>query len=67
MSKLLEDEKVASLVARKTAQAAKAENKRVLEIVKNHAQFAKLIEDKSKRDAVVSAIKELTTDLKAAA
>lgn len=64
MSKLLDDPKVAALVEKKSAEAAKNERKRVLEVLKS--VDVKAIEDKSSQKAVKAVLAEVTAEVKAA-
>jgi len=68
MSKLLEDEKVATLVAKREAAAAKAAMKAALEHIKELSTEAKESEDlePAERKAVTAALRDLTARIKAA-
>ncbi len=67
MSKPLTQEQVDKLIEKQVAAAVKAENKRVLEIIKEAAAVNKDVEDKTIRAHVANVIKGLQNDVKAAA
>lgn len=67
MSKLLNDPKIAALVEKSAAAAAKAENKRVLAIVKDQLTGAKALEDKVVKSTVTGILKDITIEMKMAA
>lgn len=64
MSKLLADPKVAALVEKAAKNATKAETKRVLQIVKEHADTNKEVEDKVAKKTVDLVLKSLVITIK---
>lgn len=64
---ILKDEKVLAAIAKESAKAAKAETKRVLEIIKTAKAAAKDVENKESKKLVNDLLKALEADIKAAA
>lgn len=64
---ILKDEKVVAAIAKESAKAAKAETKRVLEIIKTAKTSTKAIEDKAAKKLVADLLKAMEADIKAAA
>lgn len=64
MSKLLEDEKVAALVAKQVAAAIKAERKRALSVVQTAQKDAAILDDKVAKKTVLGVLKTITVNLK---
>lgn len=58
------DEKVAAAVEKAGAKAAKEETKRCLGVLKEAAAAAKELEDKAIKTAVLSALKDVVTEIK---
>ncbi len=67
MSKLLEDPKVAALVAKTETTAAKAATKAHLEVVKGAIEANKETEDKAVKKAVAEVLKGIVVGIKEAA
>lgn len=63
--KLLADPAVAALVEKREAAATKAEQKRILGIIKNKIAATKECEDKTEKKIVGFTLRNLTTDIKA--
>lgn len=67
MSKLLEDPKVAALVAKHEAAATKAATKAAIEVVKAAIEDNKDVEDKVVKKAVAEVLKGIVASIKEAA